>query len=346
MDIEWGRDGDDGKLYILQARPETVKSREERGATCAATGSSRKSRGAGERPRHRPEDRAGRGAPRQVARRDGPRAGRRRAGHRHDRPQLGAGDEARRGDRHQPRRAHLPRGDHRARAGHSGGRRLRRRDRACSPRATRSPCPAPRATPGYVYDGLLEIEVVDVALDQMPPSPTKIMMNVGNPELAFEFRQLPNEGVGLARLEFIINKQHRHPSRRRCSSSTGSRRSCKREIAARIARLREPDRVLRGEDRRGRGHDRRGVLAEEGDRAAVGLQVQRIPNLIGGARYEPHEENPMLGFRGASRYIAPEFRDCFALECAAMKRVRDDMGLTNVELMIPFVRTLSRGASR
>ena len=98
--------------------------------------------------------------------------------------------------------------------------------------------------------------------------------------------------------------------------------------------------LLPREAGRGRGHHRRRVLAQAGDRAAVGLQVERVQKLLGGERYEPDEENPMLGFRGASRYIAPDFRDCFELECAAMRKVREELGLTNVELMVPFVRTV------
>ena len=194
---------------------------------------------------------------------------------------------------------------------------------------------------GHVYAGLLDIEIVDVALDRMPPCPTKIMMNVGNPELAFEFRRLPNEGVGLARLEFIINKNvgihpkallefdepAGRPARRRSRSASAATRarpsSTSRKIAEGVATIAAafwPKKVI--------------VRLSD-------FKSNEYSNLVGGKRYEPHEENPMLGFRGASRYIAPEFHDCFALECQAMKRVRDDMGFTNVELMIPFVRTLA-----
>ena len=167
------------------------------------------------------------------------------------------------------------------------------------------------------------------------------MMNVGNPELAFEFRRLPNEGVGLARLEFIINRNVGiHP--KALLEFDRQPAELKREIE-------QPHRRLR----RARPSSTSSKIAEGVATIAAAFWPKKVivrlsdfksneySNLIGGERYEPHEENPMLGFRGASRYIAPEFHDCFALECEAMKRVRDDMGLTNVELMIPFVRTLT-----
>ena len=142
---------------------------------------------------------------------------------------------------------------------------------------------------GHVYEGLLDIEIVEAALDRMPPSPTKIMMNVGNPELAFEFQRLPNEGVGLARLEFIINRNVGiHPLA--LLEFDHQPESLKRDIERAHRRVSEPDRVLRQQDRRGRGDDRRGVLAEEGDRAAVGLQVERVQ--------QPHRRQPLRAARG------------------------------------------------
>ncbi len=193
---------------------------------------------------------------------------------------------------------------------------------------------------GHVYSGILEVEIVDVALDRMPPAPTKIMMNVGNPELAFEFRQLPNEGVGLARLEFIINKNVGiHP--KALLDLDRQPADLQREIRKPHRRVCEPDRVLCRQDHRGYRHDRGGVLPKKVIVRLSDFKSNEYSNLVGGQRFEPHEENPMLGFRGASRYIAPEFHDCFALECDAMKRVRDDMGFTNIEVMIPFVRTLA-----
>ena len=211
---------------------------------------------------------------------------------------------------------------------------------------SRSPSSCAEGDTGHVYEGMLEVEIVDVALDRMPPCPTKIMMNVGNPELAFEFRRLPNEGVGLARLEFIINSNVGiHPKAlleldRQPAELQGRDRPAHR-------RLREPGRVLRAprSPRASRRSPRRSgpkkVIVRLSD-----FKSNEYSNLVGGERYEPHEENPMLGFRGASRYISPEFHDCFALECAAMKRVRDDMGFTNVELMIPFVRTVAEAERR
>ncbi len=196
---------------------------------------------------------------------------------------------------------------------------------------------------GQVYAGLLEVEVVDLALDRMPPSPTKIMMNVGNPELAFEFRQLPNEGVGLARLEFIIAKNVGiHP--KALIELERQPEDLKRDISKRIAGYASATefyvaKIAEGISTIAAAFHPKPVIVRLSD-----FKSNEYTNLIGGARYEPHEENPMLGFRGASRYLAPEFYDCFALECEAIKRVRDTMGLTNVELMVPFVRTLDEAA--
>ena len=192
---------------------------------------------------------------------------------------------------------------------------------------------------GHVYAGTLPIEIVDVPLDRMPPAPTKIMMNVGNPELAFEFQRLPNEGVGLARLEFIINRNVGiHP--KALLEFDRQPAPLKEEIAERIAGYPGPtefyvQKIAEGVATIAAAFFPKKVIVRLSD-----FKSNEYKNLLGGERYEPHEENPMLGFRGASRYIAPEFYDCFALECAAMKRVRNDMGFTNVELMVPFVRTL------
>jgi pyruvate, water dikinase len=192
---------------------------------------------------------------------------------------------------------------------------------------------------GHVYQGLLEIEVVEVALDRMPPCPTKIMMNVGNPELAFEFRQLPNEGVGLARLEFIINRNVGiHP--KALLEFDRQPADVKQDIEQRIAGYASPTefyvaKVAEGVATISAAFHPKPVIVRLSD-----FKSNEYSNLIGGSRYEPHEENPMLGFRGASRYVAAEFYDCFALECQAMRRVRNEMGFTNVELMVPFVRTV------
>jgi pyruvate,water dikinase len=192
---------------------------------------------------------------------------------------------------------------------------------------------------GHVYSGIVPFEIVDVALDRMPPSPTKIMMNVGNPELAFEFQRLPNEGVGLARLEFIINRNVGiHP--KALLEADRQPQEIARAIAARVAGYGSPtefyiQKIVEGVATIAAAFHPKKVIVRLSD-----FKSNEYSNLLGGDRYEPHEENPMLGFRGASRYIAPEFYECFAMECEAMKRVRDVMGFTNVELMVPFVRTL------
>ena len=260
MDIEWGRDGVDGKLYILQARPETVKSRATRAEQLRRYRLKRRSdvlatgRAIGQK--------IGQGAcasSSRPSRWSGP--GRRRARHRHDRSRLGAGHEARRGDRHQPRRTHVPRGDHRARARHSGGRRLRRRD-GDSARRQRGHRVVRRRRHRARLRGIARHRDRSTSRcdHDAAVADRKIMMNVGNPELAFEFQRLPNEGVGLARLEFIINRNVGiHPK----ALLEYDRLSCRaraRRSRARIAGYASPDRVLRREDRRGRGDDRRGVL--------------------------------------------------------------------------------------
>ncbi len=192
---------------------------------------------------------------------------------------------------------------------------------------------------GNVYEGLLEIETVDVTTDRMPALPTKIMMNVGNPELAFGFRQLPNEGVGLARLEFIIAKNVGvHP--RAVLEFEAQPPELKAKIAERIAGYPSPvefyvSKIAQGVAMIAAAFWPKKVIVRLSD-----FKSNEYSNLLGGDRYEDHEENPMLGFRGASRYIAESFYECFALECRSIKRVRDDMGLTNVEVMIPFVRTV------
>jgi pyruvate,water dikinase len=173
----------------------------------------------------------------------------------------------------------------------------------------------------------------------MPAIPVKIAMNVGNPELAFDFAQLPNEGVGLARLEFIIsNTIGIHP--KACLEYDRLPMELKEEVARRARGYASPvefytRKMIEGVATIGAAFWPKKVIVRLSD-----FKSNEYRNLIGGPRYEPTEENPMLGFRGASRYIATTFRDCFRLECEAMKYVRDTMGLTNVELMVPFVRTL------
>jgi pyruvate,water dikinase len=193
---------------------------------------------------------------------------------------------------------------------------------------------------GHIYEGLPNIEVIDVALDEMPAAPTKIMMNVGNPELAFEFCKLPNDGVGLARLEFIINRNVGVHPKALINFDTQAA-ELKAQISERIGGYDSPtefyvSKIAEGVATIAAAFSPKKVIVRMSD-----FKSNEYSNLLGGAEYEPHEENPMIGFRGASRYVAPEFYDCFELECLALKRVRDDMGLTNVEVMIPFVRTLT-----
>ena len=194
---------------------------------------------------------------------------------------------------------------------------------------------------GYVYDDLLDFEVKSSQVDEMPSLPLKIMMNVGNPDRAFDFACLPNEGVGLARLEFIINRMIGvHPKAllefdRQTPEIQQQIRSMMKgfddPVEFYVARLTEGIATL------GAAFAPKRVIVRLSD-----FKTNEYANLVGGERYEPEEENPMLGFRGAGRYVADSFRDCFALECAAVKRVRNEMGLTNVEIMVPFVRTVAQ----
>ena len=193
---------------------------------------------------------------------------------------------------------------------------------------------------GYIYKGILDYEVTTTSMQQMPHIPTKIMMNVGNPDLAFSFAQLPNEGVGLARLEFVINNMIGiHP--KAILDNDKVRDSVREEIERRSRGYANPrefyiEKLTEGIATIGAAFYPKPVIVRMSD-----FKSNEYKKLIGGDIYEPDEENPMLGFRGASRYAAPEFRDCFELECIAMRRVRDQIGLTNVEVMIPFVRTVA-----
>jgi pyruvate,water dikinase len=338
MDIEWGRDGEDGKLYILQARPETVKSRDSgenlrryRLKTKSKVLASGRAIG----------QKVGQGIVRVVKSAAGMDA-------------VQAGDVL---------VADMTDPDWEPVMKRAAAIVTNRGGRTCHAAIIARELGVPAVVGcgdatvvledgasvtvscaegdnGFVYEGLLEVEVVDVALDRMPPAPTKIMMNVGNPELAFEFRRLPNEGVGLARLEFIINRNVGiHP--KALLELDEQPADLKREIEERIAGYASPteyyiSKIVEGIATIAAAFWPKKVIVRLSD-----FKSNEYSNLLGGSRYEPDEENPMLGFRGASRYIAPEFHDCFALECSAMKRVRDDMGFTNVELMIPFVRTIT-----
>lgn len=196
---------------------------------------------------------------------------------------------------------------------------------------------------GYVFEGELGFDVRTSAVDAMPEIPFKIMMNVGNPDRAFDFAQIPNEGVGLARLEFIINRMIGvHP--KALLNFDSMTPELKDSIEKRMAGYASPvdfyvDKIVEGVSTLAAAFWPKKVIVRMSD-----FKSNEYANLIGGKLYEPTEENPMLGFRGASRYISDSFRDCFELECRAMKRVREVMGLTNVELMVPFVRTTGEAA--
>ncbi len=193
---------------------------------------------------------------------------------------------------------------------------------------------------GFVYRGKLAFEVNTVSLENMPEIPVKIAMNVGNPQLAFDFAQLPNEGVGLARLEFIIsNTIGIHP--KACLEYAKLSEDLKSAVAKASRGYASPTEFYIQKTAEGVATIAAAFWPKKVIVRLSDFKSNEYRNLIGGPRYEPTEENPMLGFRGASRYIAHSFRDCFKLECEAMKYVRDTMGLTNVELMVPFVRTLN-----
>ena len=338
MDIEWGRDGIDGKLYILQARPETVKSRE----------------GAGKLRRFRLKSRSDVLA---TGRAIGQKIGHgvvRLIKSPAEMDKVKAGDVLV-ADMTDPdwepvmKRAAAIVTNRGGRTCHAAiiARELGIPAVVGCGDATQALADGASVTvscaegdTGNVYSGILDVEVVEVAFDRMPPVPTKIMLNVGNPELAFEFRELPNDGVGLARLEFIINKNVGiHP--KALLDLEGQPAQLQDEIRKRIGGYSSPTefyvaKITEGVATIAAAFWPKKVIVRLSD-----FKSNEYSNLIGGQRFEPHEENPMLGFRGASRYIAREFQDCFALECDAIKRIRDDMGFTNVEVMIPFVRTLA-----
>jgi pyruvate,water dikinase len=192
---------------------------------------------------------------------------------------------------------------------------------------------------GKVYQGKLDIEVSDLALDKMPTPPIKISLNVANPELAFESSRLPNAGVGLARLEFIIARMIGvHP--RAVLDYPNLSAELKVQVEAKTAGYATPvdfyvEKLTEGIAMLGAAFAPKPVIVRFSD-----FKSNEYSSLLGGSQYEPNEENPMIGLRGASRYIVDSFRDCFALECRAIRRVREEIGLTNIEVMIPFVRTL------
>ena len=196
---------------------------------------------------------------------------------------------------------------------------------------------------GFIFEGELGFDIKQNSIDAMPDLPFKIMMNVGNPDRAFDFAQLPNAGVGLARLEFIINRMIGvHP--KALLNYDGLPLDIKESVDKRIAGYNDPvgfyvEKLVEGISTLAAAFYPKKVIVRLSD-----FKSNEYANLIGGKLYEPEEENPMLGFRGASRYISEAFRDCFELECRALKRVRNEMGLDNVEIMVPFVRTLGEAS--
>ena len=340
MDIEWGKDGVDGELYILQARPETVESRDSgqrleryelaRRGEVLATGRSIGQRiGAGRARLVLDVDEMAKVEPGDVLVTDmtdpdwEPIMKRASA------------IVTNRGGRtcHAAiiaRELGIP-----AVVGtHDGTERVRE--------GVEVTVSCAEGDTGFVYDGALDFQVRSVSVEDMPEIPFKIMMNVGNPERAFAFSRLPNAGIGLARLEFVIgNTIGIHPKALlEYETLPGDLRA---EVDRRIAGYADPvsffvDKLTEGVATLAAAFAPKPVIVRLSD-----FKSDEYANLIGGNVYEPEEDNPMLGFRGASRYVADSFRACFDLECRALKRVRDEMGFTNVEVMVPFVRTVAEG---
>ncbi len=339
MDIEWGKDGSDGKLYILQARPETVKSQQEgkveQRYKLKSTGTVlAEGRAIGQK--------IGTGPVRIVH-------------------SLADMDTVQPGDvlvtdmtdpNWEPvmKRASAIVTNRGGRTCHAAiiARELGVPAVVGCGDATEVLQPGALVTvacsegdTGYIYDGLLETEISDVVRGELPYCPIKIMMNVGNPQLAFDFAQMPNSGVGLARLEFIINNNigvhpkaildypHIDADLKKAVESVARGHASPRAFYV--------DKLVEGVATIAAAFWPKPVIVRLSD-----FKSNEYRKLIGGSRYEPEEENPMLGFRGASRYVSEEFGEAFAMECEALKRVRNDMGLTNVEIMIPFVRTLGQ----
>jgi pyruvate,water dikinase len=337
MDIEWGKDGDTGKIYILQARPETVQSRAGRSIqrfTLKARSTTLISgRSIGQR--------IGAGHARII--KDVKEMSRVRAG------------DVLVADMTDPdwepvmKRAAAIVTNRGGRTCHAAiiARELGIPALVGCGTATTAIKEGQAVTvscaegdTGYVYDGMLEYDQRSIELDSLPNIPVKIMMNVGNPDRAFDFAGIPHKGVGLARLEFIINRMIGvHP--RALLEFDKQSAELKEAIGKQIAGYADPvsfyvDKLSEGIAQIAAAFAPEPVIVRLSD-----FKSNEYANLIGGKNYEPHEENPMLGFRGASRYIDKVFRPCFELECRALKRVRDEMGLTNVQVMVPFVRTLS-----
>ncbi len=341
MDIEWAKDGDDGKLYIVQARPETVKSRQNVGTmeryllkqkgTVLCEG-----RSIGQR--------IGSGRVRII-------------NSIKDMDILQTGDVLV-SDMTDPdwepvmKRASAIITNRGGRTCHAAiiARELGVPAIVGCGNATEVLVDGTQVTAscaegdtGFIYEGALDFEVQKNSIDSMPPLAFKIMMNVGNPDRAFDFAQIPNQGVGLARLEFIINRMIGvHP--KALINIDSLPRETRAAVLARTAGYATPvdffvEKLVEGISTLAVSFANKPVIVRMSD-----FKSNEYANLIGGKLYEPEEENPMLGFRGASRYVSDNFRDCFELECRALKKVRDEMGLTNVEIMIPFVRTVGEAA--
>ncbi|MGB7398734.1 phosphoenolpyruvate synthase [Castellaniella sp.] len=340
MDIEWGRDGVDGKLYILQARPETVKSQQghhdvqERYRLKATGDVLVRGRAIGQK--------IGSGTVRVVA--DASEMDKVRAGdilvtdmtdpNWEPVMKLASAIVTNRGGRtcHAAiiaRELGIP-----AVVGCADA-----TDVLANGREVTVSCA--EGDEGHIYDGLIETEIEEVRWGEMPDIGLKVMMNVGNPQLAFDFSQIPNSGVGLARLEFIINNNiNVHPKAILDYPNVDSDLKKAVESAARgyaSPRAFFVEKLAEGIATIGAAFYPKPVIVRLSD-----FKSNEYRKLVGGSRYEPEEENPMLGFRGASRYIAEDFAECFRMECEALKKVRDEMGLTNVEIMVPFVRTLAQ----
>ena len=341
MDIEWGKDGEDGKLYILQARPETVKSQ--------ASG----------QVEHRYKLKGG-SSPISTVLAEGRAIGQkigtgpvRLVSHISEMDRVQPGDVLVT-DMTDPnwepvmKRASAIVTNRGGRTCHAAiiARELGIPAVVGCGDATEKLSDGQLVTvvcsegdTGVIYDGLLETEVTEVKRGELPYCPIKIMMNVGNPSLAFDFAQIPNAGVGLARLEFIINTNigvhpkaildypNIDPDLKKAVESVARGHASPRAFYV--------DKLVEGIATIAAAFWPKQVIVRLSD-----FKSNEYKKLIGGSRYEPDEENPMLGFRGASRYISGEFADAFAMECEALKRVRNDMGLSNVEIMVPFVRTV------
>jgi pyruvate,water dikinase len=339
MDIEWGKDGSDGKLYILQARPETVQSRSGRTIQRFTLSDRSTILSEGRSIGHK----IGAGTAKII--RDVSEMGRVQPG------------DVLVSDMTDPdwepvmKRASAIVTNRGGRTCHAAiiARELGIPAVVGCGDATEAIKDGTDVTvscaegdAGFVYDGRLKYEEKEIELDSLPPIPVKIMMNVGNPDRAFDFASIPNHGVGLARLEFIINRMigvHPNALLDYANQSTDTREAIDEQMAG----YDDPvtffiDKLAEGISTIAAAFAPEPVIVRLSD-----FKTNEYANLIGGEAYEPKEENPMLGFRGAARYVSENFRPCFELECAALRKVRNDMGLTNVQVMVPFVRTVAQG---